>query len=65
MLTKKNLYRISTKLSLLGGAVLFQAGGCLPENFYADLAGNSVDTAATTAIGTAVAFFIGQALGAN
>jgi hypothetical protein len=45
--------------ALAAGGVALGTGGCLPENFWADLAGGSVATGFDTAIGIIVARMLG------
>lgn len=63
MFSKKNWNRLGVKLGLVSGAVMMAwglGGDCFPDNYYAALAGLSVDTAVSTWVST----IVGNALGA-
>jgi len=48
-------------LGLLWGGGVLLGGGCLPENFFSDLAGTSVSTIADALLGALIAAIIGAA----
>ena len=59
-MTIRHRLRIGMLGLLWGGGVLLGTG-CLPENFFSDLAGTSVSSVADALVGALVAAIIGAA----